>query len=597
MPSIVSVTPDPIDTASQQDLGITGNGSSHEETQTDLASTAEQYRFDLADCYASGKGLEKDAVAAFGWYQKAANQGYASAQRRLGACFYSGIGTSKDYVEAAKWYRKAADQGDICAEGWLGACYLYGEGVEQDLNRGFDLIERGANLGHRCSEYHLAVCYDDGLGVEKDRAKAFQFFRRAAEQGDRDAQYWTARFYWGGWGDVEVDEKAAGEWFLKAAGNGHSTAQRNVAIMYRDGMLGVEKDLQKAFYWLSKGAESDPDCQLELAFAYLDGTFGAEKNEKLAGEWLQKAAERGHVLSQYNLALRYAQGDWGFEKDEVRASEYYRKSAEGGDIDAQFELGKQYLGGVGVERSTRAAIGWFLKAAEQGHSGAETELYRCGIRDKTKLENIALDYMQKADRGDLDALYELGMAHNQEKWGLGSNWNLRNELLTRAAEAGHILAQFELKMKFLRSDDSGVRAIEWFEMAANQGHIGAQRELGEICTFGRGLYQKSQRMAFRWCEGKAKEGDTIAQYYVGWRLAHREGRIREAIEYFQRSAEGELADAQAVMGELYVSGTGVEKNAEIAADWYRRAAKKGHEKAADALKMLSESCRYFGLCL
>ena len=46
-----------------------------------------------------------------GWYRKAADQGHALAQFRLGDLYSNGEGSPRDEIKAAKWYRLAADQG------------------------------------------------------------------------------------------------------------------------------------------------------------------------------------------------------------------------------------------------------------------------------------------------------------------------------------------------------------------------------------------------------------------------------------------------------------------------------------------------------
>ena len=58
-----------------------------------------------------GKGVGKDYREAVGWYRKAAEQGNAWAQNRLGLMYEKGRGVGKDYREAVGWYRKAAEQG------------------------------------------------------------------------------------------------------------------------------------------------------------------------------------------------------------------------------------------------------------------------------------------------------------------------------------------------------------------------------------------------------------------------------------------------------------------------------------------------------
>ena len=59
------------------------------------------------------------------WYRQAAEQGYATAQTKLGGVLFTGRGVPKDDKEAVKWYRKAAEQGDSSAQFCLGVVFLH----------------------------------------------------------------------------------------------------------------------------------------------------------------------------------------------------------------------------------------------------------------------------------------------------------------------------------------------------------------------------------------------------------------------------------------------------------------------------------------
>lgn len=59
--------------------------------------------------------MVKNYEDAIYWYQKAADQGYAEAQCRLGSCYDQGKGVTQDKIKAKSWYKKAADQGHIQA--------------------------------------------------------------------------------------------------------------------------------------------------------------------------------------------------------------------------------------------------------------------------------------------------------------------------------------------------------------------------------------------------------------------------------------------------------------------------------------------------
>ena len=97
----------------------------------------------------------KDNVKAAGWYQKAAEQGYALGERNLGNCYYWGKGRLRNYEEAMKWYRKAAEQGNADAQYRLGDCYYFALGVKGDLQEAVKWYQKAAELGHHYAKERL----------------------------------------------------------------------------------------------------------------------------------------------------------------------------------------------------------------------------------------------------------------------------------------------------------------------------------------------------------------------------------------------------------------------------------------------------------
>ena len=57
----------------------------------------------MGDSCAHGRGIEQDEKAAAEWYQRAADQGLASAQDRLAATYSEGRGVPKSDKEAYYW--------------------------------------------------------------------------------------------------------------------------------------------------------------------------------------------------------------------------------------------------------------------------------------------------------------------------------------------------------------------------------------------------------------------------------------------------------------------------------------------------------------
>ena len=148
-------------------------------------ATAQYY---LGDCYAVGRGVQKNEVEAVKLYQKAAEQGNAGAQYKLGQCYFKGECVAKDRVEAVKWFRKAAEQGNAHGETSLGLCYASGNGVATDQTESAKWLRKAAEQGDADAQYFLGKCYAAGRGVQKNEVEAVKWLRKAAEQGDSRAQ-------------------------------------------------------------------------------------------------------------------------------------------------------------------------------------------------------------------------------------------------------------------------------------------------------------------------------------------------------------------------------------------------------------------------
>lgn len=115
----------------------------------------------------------------------------------------------------------------------------------------------------------------------------------------------------------------------------------------------------------------------------------------------------------------------------------WRPLAEQGDADAQFNLGQAYKLGRGVPaQDLQAALGWYRKAAQQRHPGAEALvgliLFQNGDRAG------AVPWLRKAaDAGDPRAQYVLGTAFfNGDFPGVGKDWPRAYALMSRAAAQG-----------------------------------------------------------------------------------------------------------------------------------------------------------------
>ena len=93
------------------------------------------------------------------------------------------------------------------------------------------------------------------------------------------------------------------------------------------------------------------------------------------------------------------------------------------------------------------------------------------------------------------------------------------------------------------------KAIEWYKIAAEQGDVHAQYNLGA-------MYQRGQGV---------------------------ERDYKKAAEWFEKAANQGLVDAQHIVGVIYYHGQGVDVNYMKAAKWLEKAVEQGHAKARRVL--------------
>ena len=220
-------------------------------------------QYELGLCYANGNGVEKNEAEAKKWFSSAAARGYSKAKNRMQAeqyrqraehgdaiaqyelamCYANGRGVVKDVSEAGKWYRKSAEQGHFIAQFQLGLMYYNGEGIETNKLEAMKWYRKAAEQGHIYAQFQLGLMYYNGEGVEPNMLEAMKWYRKAAEQGHVKAR---ARL------DLmsQKGKQEAAKWFRKAAEKGHEGAQFQLGVMYDKGD-GVETNKWMAMMLLN----------------------------------------------------------------------------------------------------------------------------------------------------------------------------------------------------------------------------------------------------------------------------------------------------------------------------------------------------------
>ena len=207
------------------------------------------------ELFSKGKFLydSQDYTNALLHFRKAAEQGHALSQFRLGVCYAQGNGVPQDYSEAVRWYTIAAEQGNWKAQTNLGVCYEYGDGVPQNYSEAIKWYTKAAEQGDAYAQFNMGRCYGNGDGVPQNYSEAVKWYMKAAEQGLADAQFNLGLCYKHGNG-VPQNYSEAVKWYTKAAEQGLASAQVNLGLCYDKGD-GVPKNYSEAVKWYRKAAE------------------------------------------------------------------------------------------------------------------------------------------------------------------------------------------------------------------------------------------------------------------------------------------------------------------------------------------------------
>ena len=145
-------------------------------------------QFVIATRYLNGEqGAPQDEAKAAYWYGRAAAQGLAPAQYRLGTLYERGKGVARDLKAALSWYERAASLGNVKAMHNAAVLAASKDGQQPDYAKAFKWFSLGAAHGLKDSQFNLAVLLERGLGTKSNPAEALFWYSVAANQNDADA--------------------------------------------------------------------------------------------------------------------------------------------------------------------------------------------------------------------------------------------------------------------------------------------------------------------------------------------------------------------------------------------------------------------------
>ncbi|MGE0710574.1 MAG: serine/threonine-protein kinase [Planctomycetota bacterium] len=475
--------------------------------------------------------------------------GAAALQARAEAALAEGRAS-----EAVALLREAAAQDHPPALIALARLLHAGRGVARDDVQGLELLRRAATLRDPAG----MCAYGEALTLMPNSpeaaAKAVEWLELARAAGQVEATFLLAKLYEEGRG-APRDLAAAARLILEGAAAGHVPSMSEAGFLLLEGRGGVARDEARAVSWFREAAAADdPIAIFNLAILLGEGR-GAARDPVEAARWLRRGAELGDPPCMHNLGAALQRGE-GVALDLPQAVEWFRRAAEAGETAAMRALGKLHQEGEGVARDPAQAAAWFQRAAEAGDAAGMTSfglalLEGRGVAQDVRAGLLRLD--QAAQKGDLRALHSLGLVLQNGRYGVPAD---------------------------------KPRAASLYRMSADRGWVPSMVNLGLMLERGDGVAPAPAEAA-RYYRLAAERGDPLGMQNLALLLLRGTGVPRDVLQakrWLAQSAEAGHAPAALALGDVCAQ----DGAPDLAADWYRRAARDPRyaPKAAEKLRAL-----------
>lgn len=398
------------------------------------------------------------------------------------------------------------------------------------------------------------------LYEKHDYKQAEQLLGKAAQLGHPEGQrlYATLLFI------HKKDTAGALEWMEKAAAQDDPHAVRRCVELYSGEDSGMDPALvngEKALFWAQKARQlglKDEEELCRLAEGHQNPASLYEMAQQQFREFryetamrnMERAAQQGFVPAMLMCGQILLEGRKACEQSDYasilpepkKAVGWYEKAAQLGDPEAGFRLGQLCEHSPNGDEDMPAAMEWYIKAMQQGHTGALNrffQLYSQHLYEPFE-KRLAAEWLQAAKAGD--------------------------------SQAGFLCAELRCRTELRPAEDKTLLA--WCKAAAQQGRPEAQFRLGAMLEQGLGA-QADKLQALGWYEKAGQQGhlDSIFRmgllYYQGWEGLDQD--YGKAWALFEKAARQHHFQAAAYCGLMLLRGQGTEINWGQALGWYRQA--------------------------
>ena len=473
--------------------------------------------------------LPTDAINYLYWLEAAAKQDYVEAYARLGEIYlHNGI-VEKNEEKALAWFELGAENSERHAQYCLGNCYLRGLGIEENFHLAVILYLTAASQNHKQALQQIIILYDKikSAGLSASIRPVYKQYQLAAIQGDEIARRFLDQYE----ADLlKQDDEAELEWPLVPE---EDYLDPNFAHYVKEILTSSQLVQEKSRFTINS--------LLKTTFNILGHQIGSTEdvveNAERSIKKLQKLAREGNLKSRIILNKLYQTTSAFFpeiERKETKTPTLFRIEAI------------EPINPTGIPELDNILI--LDAGARMGVDSVIAELERSTLQ----IWPILLDSKSIIPAKIKIQLFKI----------VG--------LYTKDAEL-----QFELGVLYANASNDK-EAVRLYQLAAKQGHSGAQNNLGLHYEYGRGVGTDLAEAA-RLYQSAAEKGEPNAQNNLGNCYQHGKGikkDVKEAVKLYRQAADQGNPDAQYNLGVcLYVGITGEKKPLE-GIRWLHKAVKQ-----------------------
>lgn len=438
-------------------------------------------------------------------------------------------------------------------------------------------------MGH----YARANCLMLGQGTFKCADAALEYYQKAATAGVPEACFVLGEFYRAG-KDVERDTKAAKEWYSRAVKLGYAPAQKRLDQLMAD--PATEAPIKQT-------TQANPKAD-SVKVILVDAAYEAKilKNRDDFG-FIPEAEPiiTGGTNQIFEAVSGAAKAAGNYHPDIVnRAARYlFGKAIEAVILWGRAPNGKFKLffdSSVLVSEDVFKGLPEDYKNNIQGAALLADQLFEAHTKWLSAREQ-ALDTVKLG--AEIKELFtwcsRIGMAYalenkyhefsSSDKSREASPMNLSEEIMGVAANGAALVEAKEYE-----------KAMPLLLKAAEAGHVAAQYGLAMLHFHGLGT-KRNPHSALKWLLKAAELGLPNAQHQASILISNGVGCVADPEKSFfwaQKAAAQNFPEAVFNVGMLYMKGTGVAQNFIKAIEYICKAAHLGHPKAIQAMKEMGD---------